>query len=395
MKYWRIVFVGALIAASASVRGQDDLSKPWELSLRAGATATDNRDGLSDNKENNVDLFIEPRADLKWRDGTRSALDLFLAPQVKWHSNPRSNSEGGAQNETEIFGTAGIDVNHSFTPRVSGKIGDAFTYTDDPKVSENGVTVRQSANHYVNNAHAGLSAYLLPTVVGEASVATTSKRYEDSVVAADEDEDIHDGRVTLGYIMGSGIRLYGLGGYSVFDNRSTERDRGSSIVTGDLGVEKKFSPDFTASVAAGYQTAEYKDSELDGKDTANARGEINLRGASDTRFRIAALYGFASPNVRPYSLQKSTSFLGSVEHDLIPRRLTMDLHGQYTEGEYSAEAADLAGGTDCMTSVGVGAVYRINRNLSVNASYNFESWNSDLREDFDRSVVDVGVQARL
>lgn len=395
MRLCKTLFVVGLLVVVSKAWAQDDLSKPWELSLRAGVSATDNRDAVADDKESNADLFIEPRADLKWRDGDRTSIDMFLAPQLKWHSNPRTTEEGGVQNDTELFGTVGLDAAHKITPRISAKIGDAFVYNDDPDISENGVTVRQNASHFVNTAYAGMSAYLLPTVVAEASGSTTAKRYKEDIVAADQDENIHDGRVSLGHLMGAGVKIYALGAYSIFENDATDRERGCSVITGDLGVEKTFTPDFVAGVAAGYQTADYKDSSLGSQDSANARAEINLRGASDTRFRIAGLYGFTSPNVRPYSLQKTTSFLGAIEHDLLPKRLTLELRAQYTQGDYESESSDLPGGKDDMTSVGVGAVYRINRNVSVNAGYNFETWDSDLRDSFDRNVVDVGVQARL
>ena len=127
----------------------------------------------------------------------------------------------------------------------------------------------------------------------------------------------------------------------------------------------------------------------------NARGNVTLRGSSDTRFRLGAIYGLASPSVRPYSLQKTTSFIGSVEHDLLPKRLTVNAHAQYTEGKYVAETDTLRGGKDKMTAVGAGVSYWINRNFSVNANYNFEHWNSDVRESFDRNTVDVGVMAKL
>jgi hypothetical protein len=90
-----------------------------------------------------------------------------------------------------------------------------------------------------------------------------------------------------------------------------------------------------------------------------------------------------------------TSVSGAIDHDVLSDRLTLSLRGQYSEGDYADEGADLPGGLDKLTSVGISGRYWVSRNWAVQAGYTHENWDSDLRESFDRNLVDVGVTAKL
>ena len=388
-----LLLAGVALGASWAVA--QDLAKPWGVSVNLGSQATDNRDGTKNDKESNVDIFVEPRADFYLRDGERSSLDLFVAPMAKWHSNPRTVSEGDPQNDTEWFGSVGVDLMHQVTERVGVKAGDTFVYNDDPAIDAGGANVRQSANHIYNALYGDVLAELTPQVSAEVIAHDSIKRYDEQKVADNEDEDVVDGEVDLGYTLGSGYKVFGLVGYSLFDNASTERDRGSTVYSAGAGVEKVFNPNVHGRIQGGYQFAEYADDALDSVDTANGRAEMVFRAATATRFRVGAIYGFFAPYVRPYSLQTLSSFDAAIEHDVLPERLTVALKGQYSHGEYENEGKDLPGGSDNLATVGLSGVYRINRNWSVGAGYTYENWDSDVRASFDRSYVDANVKAQF
>lgn len=394
---WAVVMV-PLMAGSKGVAQEQDLGTagdgPWMFSTRVGAQFSDNRDGVKDNKESNVDVYVEPRVDYRFRDGDRSVLDLALLPMVKWHSNPREADEPSAQNDTELFGTALAELSHQLTPRLMLSIGDAITYSDDPEVDNGGGNVRYSNNHIWNNAHASMDYQMTEKLVGGVSGKYILKRYSDSDVAETEDEDIMDGDVNMKYAMGSGYRLLGSVGASQFKNEAVDRNRGSSVYYAGAGVEKTFSPDFIGKVMAGYQHGEYEEDSVDSIDTPNGSAELTMRAASETRFRIGAGYGFYAPYVRPYSIQTLTTVNAGVDHDVLSKRLTVSLDGQYGNGHYKAEG-DLESGDDTMTMASLRANYRLNRNWSVNAGYSIENWDSDVRESFTRNLVDVGVKVQL
>jgi hypothetical protein len=372
-----------------------DAAKPWAASVKTGMQYSDNRDGTDLDKESNVDFYIQPRADLIWRDGVRTTLDVFLSPLAKWHSNPREKADGDPQNETELFGAVGVDLLHQVTPRVKVNAGDTLVYNDDPAIDEGGVGVRESASHILNTVYAALAVEVVPRVSLDVTGNNSMKRYEEEIVAQDQDEDIWDTKARLGYLLGAGYRVFGGVGYSDFSNKSTSRPRGSQVYSAEVGVMKIFNPDIQGTLSGGYQTASYSDEELDDTDTANAEAEMVFRAQSATRFRVGASYGFYAPYVRPYSLQTLTSVRGAIEHDVLPERLTMTLRGQYSNGEYDEEAEDLPGGSDELLTAGLSANYRISRTWSVGAGYTYETWDSDVRESFDRNYLDASVTAQF
>jgi hypothetical protein len=396
---WTAMMV-PLMAGSKSFAQEQDLGTPsdgpWLFSVRTGVQGTDNRDGLDNTKENNFDFCIEPRVDYRFRDGGRSVLDLAVLPMVKWHSNPREAGEfgGSAQNDSELFGTALAELSHQLTPRLLLTLGDAITYSDDPEIDNGGANVRYSNNHIWNNAHAGLDYAVTEKLNSGVSGSYAIKRYTDSVVADTEDEDIGDVKLNSKYSMGSGYKLVGVLGGAQFKNSDPNRDRGSMVLSAGAGLEKTFTPDLLGKVLAGYQYAEYQDDTLDSLDTPNATAELTMRAASETRFRIGAGYGFYAPYVEPYSIQTMTTVNLGVDHDVLSKRMTVSLNGQYGKGEYEAEAG-APGGDDNMIVVGASADYRINRIWSVNTGYSFEHWDSDVRESFNRNTVDFSVKAQL
>ncbi|MEI6564693.1 MAG: outer membrane beta-barrel protein [bacterium] len=403
MKSWTkmtITVIGVSVMTVIKVAAQEqDLGAPtdgpWLFSARLGGEFSDNRDGVKNNKENNLDISLEPRVDYRFRDGERTLLDVAVMPMVKWHSNPRDASTGNGQNDTELFGTAAAELSHQLNGRTRFNMGDAITYNDDPEISNGGANVRYSNNHIWNDAHAGLDYDISEKLETGVKAAYTLKRYTDSVVADNEDEDILDGQADLKFKTGAGVNVMGLVGASKFENKAADRDRGSSVLSCGVGVEKIFNPDFIGKINAGYQHGEYNDSNLGSIDAPNGSAELTLRAASATRFRVGASYGLYAPYVRPYSIQTMTAVSGGVDHDVLSKRLMVSVNGQYGSGHYKSEGAALPGGDDNMVMVGVRGEYRLNRTWSLNAGYTFENWDSQVRESFVRNMVDVGVKAQM
>ena len=386
------VLVGTVIAGCALA---DTITRGWRSSATVGALFTDNRDGTENNKESNIDVTAEPRLDYLFRLD-QGELDLFVSPGVKWHSNPRTTQDGDPQNDADFYGSGGFDASYQIVPRLGIKFGDTLIYADDPSIDEGGATVRQSAEHFLNTAYGLLDAEIKPKVRADLLGSVVTKRYTEDVVADSEDEDILVGRGDVKYLMGPDFTVSCFAGVSDFNNETPSNimKRGSTVYDFGVGAEKAFTPDFTAKVSAGYDHATYDNGDFNDLDTMSGKGEVVLRAASATRFRLAGMYGFYAPYVRPYSVQKLTSVTGSVDHDLTSQ-IMLALTGQYTDGEYESEGPEAPGGNDKLTTVGLHGSYRINRNLSAGVGYSFEHWDSDVRESFDRNNVDVSLRAEL
>ena len=387
------VVMGMMMVASSTL-AQELANNPWSFSTHVGVQYSDNRDGTKADKESNTDVGGEVRGDLRWRDGDRTLLKLFLVPGVKWHSNPRSVEEGNPQNDQELFGSAGLDLRHMVTQRLSVDLADTVTYTDDPDITVGGASVRQNANYLQNFAKVGVNAEVASKVGVGVTGESVIKRYDDDAVALEQDEDILKAEAYLKYLMGSGVNVFGMVGAADFSNESQVRERGSQVITYAIGAEKVFSPDFTGKVMGGYQTAAYDDDSLDSQDSSYGSAEVTLRAASLTRIKLGALYGFFAPYVRPYSIQKLTSVWGLVEHD-ITGRLTLTVKGQYSNGDYDEEGVDLPGGSDKLGTVSVRGNFKVDHIWSLAGGYTYDNWDSDVRESFDRNTVDLGVTAKF
>jgi hypothetical protein len=231
------------------------------------------------------------------------------------------------------------------------------------------------------------------------------KRYTDSTTADDEDEDVVNAAADIKYAMGAGFTVLGNGEFSRFANKTTQEDpvtgedweRGANIFGGGLAIEKLFNPDFKGRVEGGYQHAEYDMSGVDALDTANGKAELTL-GSFPLRFTVSAEYGLYPPAVRPYSVQTMAGVLGKVEYAILRERILLGAHGQFTSGEYERESdtiSGLQGGRENMGEAGVKAGFRFGRHTSLDVKYNFEVWDSELREDFIRNTVGVAVTGRI
>jgi hypothetical protein len=366
------------------------------LSLRIGGAFTSNRDGSATNKQSNLDGLVEPRADFLYQDADRTSAQLTLTPVLKWHSHPRTAAEGGAQPDTELFGSLGLELMHRLTPTVSLSAGDQVTYNDDPQVIEGetpgGNSVRRSQSYVRNTAHAGANSALTMKLGAGLAVDNATTRYVDRLVAKESDSDSLGGKATAHYFVGSGWTLLGLVSMSEYQDKKAEHGQEAVTMTYDAGIRKTFTPDFTAEALGGYQAVDYDDPDLDSSHTMNGNADVVFQSTAPTRFRLAAGYGYTPPNTASRSAQETTTASGTVDHDVLSDRLTVSLQGQYTDGHYRNEGDDAPAGSEKMTRLGVHGTYRWNNNWSLTGGYSFERWESTERASFDRILVDANVR---
>ena len=371
---------------------------PWQLSLTAAAHYDDNRDAIKSNAVSNLDLILRPRAALMYNlDAT--FLSLFYEPSYTWHSNPRTIEDGNPQHREEWFQLAGIDVARQISPLVGIKVGDAFAYTDDPNITEGGVAVRQNDTYIGNRAYGSIDLTPSRATYVRLDGAYSLKRYDEQVIADDQNEDVIESFATAGYTLVPGMSAFGQFGCEMFDNANTNWDRGATAYTFAGGLEKVFNPDFSGRITAGYQQADYSDSILGSKNGWLTRLEGTLGGSCSTRLRLLAEHGYYMPYVRPYSIQEMLTFRATVDHD-VTRDLMLSVFGQYTDSDYPSEQSptenlDLPGGHDRMTDIGLSATYRITRSFSCRAGYRFQNWDSDVRESYSHNMIDVSITGQL
>jgi hypothetical protein len=370
--------------------------EPVQVGVKVGSTYSDNRDGTDQNKEDNFDIYAQPRVDMVLDDG-QTLFNFYLAPSLLWRSNPRENDEPSPQNDTDVYYALGAAFQQKFSESSRLRLTDDFTYTDDPSVDLGGVNVRENQSYLYNALRADLNGMLSETYGAQVLGGYTLKRYDEDVVADEEDEDVYFVDGILRMQVANGLKLLGQVGYSDFNNESQVEDRGVQIMTYAVGVEKDLTAKLKSVIKGGVQSAEYSDDNIDSDTSGYGMGEVVLTEAQ-TRFALGAGYGFYGAYVRPYSSQTRTYVVAKAERDL-GTKFTVSAEGQFGRGKYEQEelssGAQLDGGNDDMLLGAVKGTYKVHRNVDVEVGYQIEDWDSDVRESFTRNLVTAVVKARL
>lgn len=199
------------------------------------------------------------------------------------------------------------------------------------------------------------------------------------------------GDVRIGYKVSPRFNVFVQGDYTVvrYDN-----DRGIDRDSKGFGVSAGTDVDITGilfgEARIGYIRRDYDDDALD---TVSGPGGLakltwNITGLTSLIFEgssavVETTQGGASAN-----LQGNASV--EVQHELL-RNLLLNGRLGYTRDDF--QGVDR---TDNTFRVRAGARYLLNRNLSIDGTYEFATRNSDVNgADYDRHLVRVGVTARL
>jgi hypothetical protein len=274
-------------------------------------------------------------------------------------------------------------------------VGDRFLTTDDPDVQSGGSTVRENLSYSYNQIYAE-SELFVSRVLGFGLMGrNTIKRYTDDAVADISDEDTTDAALSLMADVGKQLIIIGKGTFSDFENASTNSafERGAQTMSYTLGLKKVFTPQAYGMIESGFQTAEYDNSLLDTDDSVYANLQLVYR-EQDYKFSGTAGYGIYQPYVRPYSSQKR-AFVGVDGERTIAEKLTFGAGLQYSNGKYDEVSAGNPAGDDNLFAARARGTYKINRHLAFELAYQFENWDSDLRESFNRNTVSATIKAEL
>lgn len=391
-----ILTLAALFSVGASAYGQGgESSEPIRTSVRVGGEYSDNRDGSRTNKQGNLDAVVEPRLEFRYSDADRTLLGVSFAPALKWHSNPRTGAEGGAQNDSELFGAIEVQASHRPTQKTTLTAVDTISYSDDPAVSEGGVVVRNSAGRLSNSARAGLLTEFSPTIAGAINGESTVVRYDDSALAKEADARGLSADAKLFYLFGSGISLFGALSQTSHRTESADGEDRISTVSYLGGVRRDCERGVAGSLSSGYETLDYDDPAKPSGGMINSRIELTFQPASALRCRLSGGYGFTALNLGTNLAQKTFSMAGGVDRDFMAGRLTVGLQGQYSHARSLLEGDVSADGSEEMLRVSMGLTFRLGRKMLLTGGYAFEDWQSDFRESFDRNLLSVGWSAEL
>lgn len=337
---------GAIVAPRITARSQ---FSRHQINLTAGAEGAFFQD-FDDNNYLDLDVGANGRLDITRANSVRGSLSF-----ARRHEGRADPDEGGADDLTKYLrGDARLGYRHNFNrlfiqPSVSASRWD---FEDDPGNINNDDRDR---NRYVAGLRAGYAISPRISVFGEGEyrIVRYDETPDDSGVDRDSD----------GFALRAG----------------TEVD-----ITGLLFGE----------LAVGYVRQDPDDSSLDTTQGVSALGQLTWNPTPLTTVigsveveTLETTVTFQGDDAS-FNFQKAISL--DVTHELL-RNLLLNANAAYIRDDFEDTAR-----SDDTFSVGAGLRYLVNRNVGIDATYNFTTRSSDAdTEEYDRHIVRVGVVGRL
>jgi hypothetical protein len=322
-------------------------------------------------------------------------LDFHYAPSLRWRSDPSPWEE-----DLTLLHDLGVELTHSPSATLKLRARDDFSYTDDPRVEEDGVQVRQDKSYMLNRARAGVT--LRPARLSEVDVygGLSTKRYDESTEAELWDEDSAELGFGLWRQLGPTFGGKLVGRYYSYAYEPAvvpalgtfERD--FTVLVGGLGMEKALSPQLRAGAVVGWANVEYKEDLLSSQ--SGPYGEVTLRGAlaPNARFDGALSHSFRDSDAWPFPSQEYTQLSGRFEWDSSDV-LTLGCSAVYRMGDYEVETdvPELGDISEDETVIvaSVDATVKVGPRTQVKVAQRYEDVDSDVRESYTKNTTAVSL----
>ena len=185
-----------------------------------------------------------------------------------------------------------------------------------------------------------------------------------------------------------------------------------------------FSPNLLGNLRAGYMTKDYNDSTVSDDSAPYMDGNLTFVPSPDTRITMGVGYSMLEADIFPYANQERFRIFGGVAYD-ITSRLSLNLVASYARSKYDSSDVVPSGvlarererfegipeqriqeflqerldevddGTEQIIQFSARMTYRVNRSNWLEAGWQYNDLDSDLRSDFDRNRFSVGWKTRL
>lgn len=384
------VAVACLLTARFSVLAEEKAPNLLSFSLTLGGEYTDNRDSNAD-KENNFEISVSPRVDFTF-DSPRTVLDIHYGPSYRYWSDPRED-----QNENQLYHDAGIKAVHMLSDRARVDVGEQYNYTDDPAVDEGGVNIREDYSYSMNRVQAGIDLGVSPQTFLGIRGRNQAKRYDILSVREYSNEDVNDAGVTLKHYLQPDFAMLGKVSYTTFGYEDVmDIDRGLSVVSYGVGLDRTFNPNLLGSVFVGGSSAEYDNDALDSLNAPVASVSVQVSPSDATRFIGSGAYSIRESTVFPFASQKYTSLSARIEREP-SARLDIALTASFGQGEFESESApeglaDTAyigdrSGDQTSIQVWGEASYECNRHLTLKLMQLYQDVDSDIFVSYNRNAT--------
>jgi hypothetical protein len=325
-------------------------------------------------------------------DMEQSFFGLRYRPTFMWWSDRDPD-------DTDFHHEFDLVLAHNFTPRLSINAKNSLRIAEQPELIDRGTVVRENDDYLYNLADAVLGYRFSEATRLELGGRYTILRYDNDEVAVTDDYDITAAGLTVRHqlqretAVSADVRIERTE-YTDLDERSSE-----SMFYGG-GLEQIFSPNLVGSVRAGVQNKTFEDENIG--DETNPFGDLSLTylPSPKTRITLGVGYSMFEADVYPFASQdRLLSFL-TFAHDLTAR-IQLFLASSYQFSDYQKDQTiddpdyPKVDGEEEVFQASGRLSYMLNRRNYLELSVQYLDFTTDLREEFDRTRVEVGWRTQL
>jgi hypothetical protein len=294
-------------------------------------------------------------------------------------------------------------LNQTFTPRLTLSLVDTLRRGLQAEIEEAGSIVQQNEDFLYNALNGTLGMVLRPTTRLEAAGRYVALRYDNDLVATNEDFDLLVGGFSLRQQIVTETTLSGDIRAEQVTYRDNE-DRDSQTLSAGLGLEQIFSPNLLGSFHGGYQGKKFDSEEIGTDQTPYGDVGLTFLPSPATRISVGAGYSMYEADVYPYANQRRSQLYASLAHDFTAR-VAFYLSGGFTRGDYKGdqsirddEQIPVQDGREDVFLASTRLTYKIGKSNWLEAGWQYQDFDSDLkyandteiRESYTRNRLDLG-----
>lgn len=385
----RAALLVGIIFQVASQAGEG--SRFWHISNRIGIEYDDNVRQETVDKDDSIKITekIEFKANFNLQN---TFVGLSYSPSFTYWDDRD-------EDESDVHHYLNLNLTHEFSPRISVSIKDTFLRAEQPELVERGSIFREENDFDQNDLNANLNLALLPGTSLAASGRYLSLGYDEDDVSAREDYELYVAGLTLRHQLKPSAEVHADLRYEMIEYDKAD-GRDSDTFSMGVGADQTFTPNFIGSARAGYSLKDFDNAVAEDTDSPYADISLTLLPSPATRITAGAGYSLFEASVSPYVNQDRLRLFASVAHD-VTARIGMFFAVTYTDGDYDGDevAGNIAAadGSEEALLLSARANYQINRSNSVELSYKFIDFSSDLegRIDYERNRLSLGWRVQL
>lgn len=381
------------VLASGIAAAQDDPFEPLGIragaflvypSLRAAGAYDDNIFATKDDEEDDFIFTLRPeiRAESQW---SRHSLAASTFGEFGFFADENDSNY-------EDFGGA-LDGRLDVT-RESATFGRlSFARLHEDRESADDVGEDEVTQFWVTEA-ALRHRHRFARFFVEPRLRARRLAFEEAgvVTNADRDRNFFDGGLRAGVTVSPAINVFAEGTADVIEYDDAGEINDSNGYVGRVGVEVDVTRLVVGEASIGYAYRQNDNFENEG----GLAGDIGIVW-TPTQLTTATFTGRAGFDETTVTFEgdRSSGNLASaigvnVDHEL-RRNIILNGNASYDRDDFQG-----TGRTDDTFRIGGGVTYLLNRNLSLDATYRFDTRDSDDDgAEFDRNIFRVGVTARL